>query len=171
MARWSQRSLRALAEVHPDLRRVADLAQEKCAGRGVDFLVLDGERTKSEQIENKRKGVSQTLISAHLAVPCAGCADGRASHALDFVPLIDDDANPATADAITWVGKYFDPIADCFAQAAKELGIPIERGIDWGKSGNDPNKDDPTRIGWDAGHIELADSKYGWKAKVKALWA
>lgn len=171
MAKWSNRSRVVRSELAPPLARVADLAQEMAAAKGLDFILIDGERAKSEQILNKKKGVSKTLISAHLAVSCSECAPGvKKSHALDFAPLIDDADADLDMDDITWVAKYFDPIADCFAQAAKKLGIKIVRGIDWGKQ-NNPNASDPQNIGWDAGHIELSNTVYKWKPKVEALWA
>lgn len=158
MAKWSKRSKAVRAELHPDAQQLVDRAQELSP---VDFMLIDGARTKAEQILNMRKGVSKTLISAHLPVAVEGLP-GVYSHALDFVPLVDVDKDGD--DDVTWIDKHFVPVANAFRTAARQLDIRIIRGIDWGATARDP-------VGWDAGHIELADSAYKWKARVKALWA
>lgn len=106
---WSQRSLRELAGVHPDLRRVCDLALTLSP---VDFVITDGRRTEAEQRQHVASGASKTMKSRHLT-----------GHAIDFAPLI--------GGKVRWEMAYCRQVADAFKVAAKQLGIPIVWGGDW----------------------------------------
>lgn len=81
--RLGKASLKNLEGVHPDLAWVVEYAIQTTAQ---DFSVVDGLRTKEEQAENVRTGVSQTMDSKHLAQK-----DGW-SHAVDLVPWINGKA-------------------------------------------------------------------------------
>ena len=67
MRTWSERSIKNLTGCHPDLQRVLNVALQISP---VDFGVIDGLRTKAEQVKNVEAGASQTLDSRHLQ----GCA-------------------------------------------------------------------------------------------------
>lgn len=126
--KWSKRSLRELEGIHPDLRKVTDRALELSP---IDFIITDGLRTLAEQRKHVASGASKTMNSRHLT-----------GHAVDFVAYASVGGNKKK---VTYKETYMRQVADAFKQAAKELGIPITRGIDWG---------------WDSPHIELNKSHY-----------
>lgn len=128
MHKWSKRSLRELEGIHPDLRKVTDRALELSP---VDFIITDGKRTLAEQRKHVASGASKTMKSRHLT-----------GHAVDFVAYAKVDGNKMK---VTYKEVYMRQVADAFSAAAKELNIPITRGIDWG---------------WDSPHIELSKKKY-----------
>lgn len=102
-------SLRRLAEVHPDLQRVAHLAQDITFRR---IRITEGLRDAKRQAQLVAAGSSWTMNSRHLT-----------GHAVDFVALVGGNIDyswPAITD-----------IADAFKEAARRLNIPITRGIDW----------------------------------------
>ncbi len=72
-------SLKNLEGVHPDLTWIVHYAIRTTEQ---DFTVTDGVRTKEEQAENVRAGVSQTMKSKHLI------QDDGFGHAVDLVPWI-----------------------------------------------------------------------------------
>ncbi len=76
-------SIKNLEGVHPDLSWVVQYAITITAQ---DFAVTDGVRTKEEQAENVRTGVSQTMKSKHLIQPSGF------GHAVDLVPWINGKA-------------------------------------------------------------------------------
>lgn len=121
--KFSTRSLNEMKGVHPDLIRVTYRALQLSP---YDFVITDGKRTLAEQRKHVRNGASKTMKSRHLT-----------GHAVDFVAIVHGK--------ISYKEQYMRPVADAFSQAAKELGIPIKRGIDWG---------------WDSPHIELDKRKY-----------
>ena len=104
---FSQRSLKAMEGIHPDLRKVCDLAIELTS---VDFVITEGKRSYARQQEMVATGKSQTMNSRHLV----GCA-------VDYV-----DYPGFTYD----LGKA-KQIADAFKSAAAQLGILIKWGGDW----------------------------------------
>ncbi|RSE96903.1 M15 family metallopeptidase [Achromobacter aegrifaciens] len=111
----SQRSLKRLVGVHPDLVAVVKLANERTL---VDFTVIEGARTLAQQRENVAKGVSQTMASYHLPQ-----VDGLA-HAVDLAPLVNK--------AIPWNDwQAFADLAGGVKACAAELGVPVEWGGDW----------------------------------------
>lgn len=111
----SQRSLKRLVGVHPDLVAVVKLANERTL---VDFTVIEGARTLAQQRENVAKGVSQTMASYHLPQ-----VDGLA-HAVDLAPLVNK--------AIPWNDwQAFADLAGVVKACAAELGVPVEWGGDW----------------------------------------
>lgn len=76
---FGTRSLLELDGVHPVLVSLAHRALRLSL---VDFTVHDGRRTRQEQEEYVRTGVSQTMVSRHLLQE-----DGW-GHALDLVPYV-----------------------------------------------------------------------------------
>lgn len=107
--KWGKGSLEELNGIHPDLRKVADLALKLAT---CDFRIVDGLRTMEEQRRYVASGASKTMKSRHLT-----------GHAVDFVALPGGKASYNEA-AMT-------KVADAFKAAARSLGIPIEWGGDW----------------------------------------
>lgn len=106
---FSARSLSNLKGIHPDLRRVVDRALELSP---VDFVVIEGLRTKERQSHLVKIGASKTLNSRHLT-----------GHAVDVAPILDGE--------IRWDWPLYHKLAAAFKTAAKELNIPIVWGGDW----------------------------------------
>lgn len=106
MFTWSARSLKALEGIHPDLRKVADRALELTT---VDFVVVEGCRTREQQLLYYTAGRSKTMHSRHLH-----------GMALDFVDIKG-----------TYKLELMAAIAAAFKLAAAELNVPIQWGGDW----------------------------------------
>jgi peptidoglycan L-alanyl-D-glutamate endopeptidase CwlK len=105
----TDRSLKALKGVHPDLVRVVKRAAEISP---TPFIVTEGVRTVARQRELFASGASKTMASRHLR-----------GYAIDFVPVV--------GGKITWKWPAFEPIADAFKKAADELKVSIVWGGDW----------------------------------------
>lgn len=114
---FSEKSLKRLNKVHPDLVKVVKRAIQLST---TDFSILEGERTTAQQQANINKGVSQTMNSKHLVQ-----SDGLV-HAVDLVPY-----------PLNWELDGFYPIALAMKQAAEELGINIRWGGCWAKLNGD----------------------------------
>lgn len=108
---FSERSRRNLDGLHPDLVRVAHRA---LAITEVDFVVIEGRRSRARQAELVADGKSRTMNSRHLT-----------GHALDVMAL-----DPATGRG-SWEVPLYHRIAVAFKQAAAELDVPIVWGGDW----------------------------------------
>lgn len=108
MFKLSNRSLANLKDVHPDLVRVVKKALDISE---VDFVVIEGLRTKERQLELVTAGASQTMNSRHLT-----------GHAVDLAAYV---------NGIRWDWPLYPKIAYAMKQAAKDLKIPIEWGGDW----------------------------------------
>lgn len=122
-----------LAPVHTALRTLIKEASLRC---DVPFTVIEGLRTKERQKELVARGASKTMNSRHLT-----------GHAVDLWPL---DANgkalPAgtkEAEARLWSDLRI--IAATVKAVAKERGVMIEWGGDWG---------------WDGPHFQLNRTAY-----------
>ena len=117
MRTWSARSLKNLEGVHPDLRRILDRALQDSP---VDFVVIEGLRTKARQAELFAKGASKTMKSRHLT-----------GHAIDLVPLLDldGDGQIETHEMFNW--PLMRKLAPHLKAAAKAVNVPIEWGGDW----------------------------------------
>ena len=105
----SEKSLQRLSGVHPDLQAVVKRAIEITP---VDFLVIEGLRTKARQAYLLDAGKSRTMNSYHLT-----------GHAVDIAPIIDGK--------VSWDWKYFHPLAAAMRQAAEELNVKITWGGSW----------------------------------------
>lgn len=105
----SERSLQNLVGVHPDLVAVAKRAIELSK---VDFVIIDGLRTVTEQKKHMTSGASKTMRSRHLT-----------GHAIDVAAWVDGK--------ISFDYNYFPPIADAMKVASLELKAPIIWGGDW----------------------------------------
>lgn len=109
MPALSASSRRALAGVHPELRRLVEAA---IIDTPVDFKVLEGLRSVAQQRINVRKGVSKTMKSKHLT-----------GHAVDLIPLVNGKA--------TWAWPPYFRLASHIKTTAKYLGIRVTWGGDW----------------------------------------
>lgn len=127
----SQRSLSNLKGVHPDL--VACVKRAICITTQ-DFFVGEGVRSVERQRTLVASGASKTMNSRHIT-----------GHAVDIHPYPykgdhDQDGIPNSDD---W--DSYKPIVLAMRQAAKELGVQLTHGWDWG---------------WDAPHHELDRGVY-----------
>lgn len=132
-----------LRGVHPVLVKIILEAGKRCP---VPFDVIEGVRTSARQAQLVKQGASKTHDSRHLT-----------GHAADLWPkdpatgrnLPSDAAFPRgsaearAADARLW--KDLRVIATYMKQVAKEMGVPLEWGGDWG---------------WDAPHFQLNRTAY-----------
>lgn len=109
--KFSQRSLKNLEGVHPDLIAVVKRALELSS---IDFAVLEGLRSPERQQEVIASGNSWTKNSRHLT-----------GHAVDIGVVIDRHIN--------WYYPWYEKLSRFFKQASEELKIPIEWGGDWPK--------------------------------------
>lgn len=112
--KWSARSERALKGIHPDLRKVCDLA---LALSPIDFIIVEGKRSIETQKKYIKEGKSQTLNSRHLY----GCA-------IDFVDV---------GGSYDWERMH--QIWMAFEQAGEHLGIPVEWGGNWKSFKDEPH--------------------------------
>ena len=78
----------------------------------VDFGVICGKRTETEQQELVAKGASQTMKSKHLT-----------GDAVDLMAYVGSRAS--------WELNLYDDIADAMKQAAKNKGVNIRWGAAW----------------------------------------
>ena len=117
MFKFSRRSLTNLEGVHPDLVRVMERA---IATSLIDFVVIEGLRTKERQMELVAAGASQTMKSRHLT-----------GHAVDVVPLVEGE--------VRWDWPIFSKLIPFIKKAAEECGVPIECGFDWKKFRDGPH--------------------------------
>lgn len=137
MFKLSQRSLNRLVGVNENLVNVVKRAIEISE---VDFMVVEGLRTKQRQEELYAQGrtkpgkiVTWTMKSKHI--------DGLA---VDIAPCNKDGS-------INWNDlKMFDKMADAMFKAAKELNINIRHGADWNMNGIKREKGET-----DSPHFEL----------------
>ena len=123
--KFSRQSLRHLSEVHPFLRAVA---HEAIRDTQVDFGIIDGARSESEQAAYFDRGVSKTLDSLHFVQ-----SDGWA-WAFDAVPYVPGrgyiHTNHNAEEQDLW-----DKLADAMWRAATRIGVSgiIEWGGHWSR--------------------------------------
>jgi|TARA_R100000231_G_scaffold47545_3_gene40772 peptidoglycan L-alanyl-D-glutamate endopeptidase CwlK len=110
----SERSLKKLEGVHPDL---VEVVSEAIKITTVDFGVTYGVRTLHEQAELKRTGRSQTMKSKHLI------QDTGYAHAVDLVAYFGSD--------ISWELNVYDDICDAMAEAARKNSVALKWGAAW----------------------------------------
>lgn len=107
---YSARSLKNLNGIHPDLRRVIDRALQDSP---LDFVVIEGLRTKERQKQLVASGASKTLNSRHIT-----------GHAVDLVPI-----GPNGKAAFDW--PLYDRLGPAVKAAAHAEGVEIVWGGDW----------------------------------------
>jgi peptidoglycan L-alanyl-D-glutamate endopeptidase CwlK len=108
--KYSNRSLSNLYGVHPDLRRVIDRALKESP---LDFIVIEGLRTKERQQQLVASGASKTLDSRHLT-----------GHAVDLVPI-----GPNGKAAFDW--PLYHRLGPAVKAAAEKEGVDLVWGGDW----------------------------------------
>lgn len=109
MPTLSDRSMKNLEHVHPDLVKVVLKAAEDAA-----FEVLEGWRALPRQRLLVAHGASQTLKSRHLT-----------GHAVDLGALV--------AGVVEWHWPLYDELAAAMKTAAALAAVPLEWGGDWRK--------------------------------------
>ena len=117
----SSRSLKRLEGVNKTLQ---DIVKEAITLSKVDFGVICGLRTKSEQAALVKKGASQTMNSRHLPQASTGT-----SHAVDLMAYVGSRAS--------WELNLYDDIADAMKAAAVAQGTQIRWGAAWHMPLND----------------------------------
>lgn len=118
MRKWSARSLKNLSGIHPDLRRVMDRALQESP---LDFVVIEGLRTKERQKQLVASGASRTMNSRHLT-----------GHAVDLVPI-----GPNGKAAFDW--PLYHQLAPAVKAAAEKEGVALDWGGDWVKFKDGPH--------------------------------
>lgn len=109
MRRYSQRSLNNLRGIHPDLRRVIDRALQDSP---LDFVVIEGLRTRERQAQLVASGASRTMNSRHLT-----------GHAVDLMPI------GPNGPAFDW--PLYDQLGPAVKEAADREGVSLVWGGDW----------------------------------------
>lgn len=107
--RLSQRSLDKLQGVRDALQLVVLRAIQLTE---VDFVVLEGLRTRARQEELLRAGASQTMNSRHLT-----------GHAVDLGAWVGGE--------VRWDWPLYYKLARAMKAAAADMNTPIEWGGDW----------------------------------------
>lgn len=113
----SQKSKDRLSGVHPDLVRVVKRAIEVSE---VDFVVLEGVRSKARQEQLVAAGASTTMNSRHIT-----------GHAVDLGAMV--------SGTVRWDWPLYSKVAAAVKKAAAELNVPIEWGGDWKKFKDGPH--------------------------------
>ena len=117
----SNRSLEKLEGVNESLQ---DIVKSAILLSKVDFGVICGLRTKSEQAELVKKGASKTMNSRHLPQESTGT-----SHAVDLMAFVGSRAS--------WELNLYDDIADAMKEAAIKEGKSLRWGAAWHKPLNE----------------------------------
>jgi peptidoglycan L-alanyl-D-glutamate endopeptidase CwlK len=113
----SARSLANLEGVHPDLVRVVKLAITLTP---IDFVVIEGLRTKERQRQLVNAGASRTMNSRHII-----------GQAVDLAAYVDGE--------IRWDWPLYPRIAVAMKAAAQELGVKMTWGGDWPRFRDGPH--------------------------------
>ena len=143
MSAFSARSLAALDGVHPTLVQLAKEITEF-----FDCSVIDGTRTVAQQVENIKKGLSQTMNSLHIVQK-----DGY-GHAIDVAPTPQQWDNSPQSNLTKYEVECI-AFLFYFKGYAKAKDIDVRIGADW--NGNNLWQDNNFN---DLDHIELPlDSK------------
>lgn len=125
MRQWDARSLRNLAGIHPDLRRVMDRALQEAP---FAFVVTEGLRTAARQRELVRIGASKTLNSRHIT-----------GHAVDLVPYVDIDKDGKVEVEEMYSWPLYHRLAPTIKAAAVAEKVALVWGGDWAKFRDGPH--------------------------------
>ena len=107
----SKTSLDRLVGVHPKLVDVVTCAIEMTS---VDFMVLEGVRSKARQAQLVAAGASKTMNGRHLT-----------GHAVDLGAMV--------AGSVRWDWPLYYKVAQAMQWASRELSVPIVWGGVWDK--------------------------------------
>ncbi len=113
----SSRDHTRLAGVHHDLTAVLLHAASISA---LQFIIVEGLRTKTRQQELFNAGASTTLRSRHIT-----------GHAVDIAPIVSGE--------VRWDWPLFHTLGALMKAAAAEVRIPIEWGGDWKRFPDGPH--------------------------------
>ncbi len=113
----SSRDHTRLAGVHTDLTTVLLHAASISA---LQFIIVEGLRTKTRQQELFNAGASTTLRSRHIT-----------GHAVDIAPIVSGE--------VRWDWPLFHTLGALMKAAAAEVRIPIEWGGDWKRFPDGPH--------------------------------
>ncbi len=108
--KWSNRSLGNLKGIHPDLRRVMDRALQESP---LDFIVIEGLRSKDRQKKLFDQGATRTMNSRHIT-----------GHAVDLLPI-----GPGGRAAFDW--PLYHKLGPAVEAAAEAEGVKITWGARW----------------------------------------
>jgi peptidoglycan L-alanyl-D-glutamate endopeptidase CwlK len=133
MRTWSERSLKNLKGIHPDLRRVMDRALQESP---VDLVINEGLRTLARQKHLLSIKATTTLKSRHIT-----------GHAIDFYAWVDLDADSKVEFVEMSNPRLMKQIAEAIKAAAIKEKVAIVWGGDW-------------RTFKDGPHIELDRRSY-----------
>ena len=122
MRTWTERSLKNMQGLHPDLILVLNRALHTSPHM---FVVTEGLRTLERQRELLRIGATKTLKSRHLKQ-----ADGY-GHAFDFYALVDINTDGKVTFEEMSNTRLMIPIANAIKAAAKEKDVAVTYGGDW----------------------------------------
>lgn len=125
MRQWDARSLRNLAGIHADLRRVMDRALQDAP---FAFVVTEGLRTVARQRELVRIGASRTMYSRHIT-----------GHAVDLVPFVDIDKDGRVETEEMYAWPLYHRLAPAVKAAAAAEGVALVWGGDWPKFRDGPH--------------------------------
>lgn len=151
-----RQSLARLEGLEPSLRAVVMLAIKKTR---VDFLVLEGVRSKARQHELYGQGRSrQELARAGVDVRLAKPTMAKVTWTLTSNHFVQGDGFGHAVDLapypIDWEGPTrfpkFDEISRAMFEAATELGVKIRWGADWDRDGKPRERGES-----DSPHFEL----------------
>lgn len=132
----SQKSLDRLKGVDERLVKVVKRAIELSP---IDFMVLEGVRTKEQCMINYGKGRTAAQVQAK-GVPAKYAQPSAAKVTWLNNPFASKHVSGKAVDLVPypvdWQDlKKFDAIAKAMLQAAKELGVTIRWGADWDGDG------------------------------------
>ena len=117
MRSWSDRSLRNLKGIHPDLRRVMDRALQDSP---IDLVINEGLRTLERQKQLLAIKATTTLKSRHIT-----------GHAVDFYAWVDLDTDGKIEFSEMSNPRLMRQIADAIKAAAAKEKVAIVWGGDW----------------------------------------
>jgi len=115
---FGSRSTKNMNGIHPDLRLVLDKALQDSP---LDFVVIEGLRTKERQQQLVASGASKTMDSRHIT-----------GHAVDLLPI-----GPDGKPAFDW--PLYNQLGPAVKKAAADLGIELDWGGDWKKFKDGPH--------------------------------
>ena len=147
----SKRSLSRLAGVDDKLVAVVKRAIEISQ---VDFMVLEGVRTREQCMINYGKGRTAAQCQAK-GVPAKYAQPKLAKVTWLNNPLSSKHVSGKAVDLVPYPVNWndltkFDQVAKAMFAAAKELGVSIRWGADWDNDGNYREKGE-----YDSPHFEL----------------
>lgn len=103
------RSEKNLVNVHADLVRVV---RDAAKNSNLEFVVIEGVRTKARQKQLVEAGASKTMNSRHLT-----------GHAVDLAAMV--------SGKIRWDWPLYTEIANVMKKSAQKMGVTIVWGGDW----------------------------------------